>query len=315
MTARLIMKLRVETVRPSTAEVSLYTLAHPRRPTLPAWTPGAHVDLRLPDGRVRQYSLCGDPGDLSAYEIAIKREDVGRGGSTWMHANLAPGAEALVSALRNNFPLVEGANRHVLVAGGIGITPLLAMARQLSRERADFILHLCARTKGLAPLLDEVRDVCGPALMTWFTSEGRRFHARSIGPPDPGTHLYACGPQRLLDTIRAAALESGWPETHIHAEVFQATLDENFKPEPFDVRIASTGHVIRVPAERSLLEVLRENGFATPSSCELGVCGSCVCGYRDGVVIHRDAVLPVSARQDRMTPCVSRARVAVTLDL
>ncbi|MFJ5487108.1 2Fe-2S iron-sulfur cluster-binding protein [Hansschlegelia beijingensis] len=107
----------------------------------------------------------------------------------------------------------------------------------------------------------------------------------------------------------------GWPEARIHAEAFQATLDENFKPEPFDATLASTGETLHVPADRSLLDVLREHGVTMPSSCELGVCGSCVCGYRDGVVIHRDAVISVTDRQNRIAPCVSRARVAVTLDL
>ncbi|MBX9933026.1 MAG: 2Fe-2S iron-sulfur cluster binding domain-containing protein, partial [Methylobacterium sp.] len=122
-------------------------------------------------------------------------------------------------------------------------------------------------------------------------------------------------PQRLLDTVQEALKTAGWPDAQVHSEVFQAILDENFKPEPFDARIASTGAVLHVPADRSLLQVLREHGLATASSCELGVCGTCTCGYRDGAVIHRDVVLPVAKRQDRMTPCVSRARVSVTLDL
>jgi vanillate O-demethylase ferredoxin subunit len=120
-------------------------------------------------------------------------------------------------------------------------------------------------------------------------------------------------PHRLVDSVRAHL--SGWPEEQVHAEVFQATPDENFKAEPFEATIASSGQRLLVPAEKSLLEVLRENGFSMPSSCELGICGSCECGYREGVVLHRDKVLPVSRRQDRMMPCVSRARVAVTLDL
>lgn len=315
MTARLIQKLRVVAVQASTPEVMLYTLEHPRKPMLPDWAPGAHVDLRLPDGRMRQYSLCGEPGAQRQWQIAVKREDAGRGGSAWVHGALAVGGEALVSAPRNNFPLAAGAQRHVLVAGGIGVTPLLAMARTLAAQGADFTLHYCARSAALAPLLPELRAVCGARLVTWFGDEGRRLDPALIGAPKAGTHLYACGPHRLTEAVRAAAGALGWAEANQHYEVFQPTLDENFKPEPFEVRIASTGATLLVPADRSALEVLREAGFAMPSSCELGVCGSCVCGYRDGVVIHRDSVLPVAARQDRMTPCVSRARVTVTLDL
>ena len=315
MTARLIMKLRVASARLSTPEVLHLSFEHPLRPTLPEWTPGAHVDLRLPDGKIRQYSLCGDPADETRYEIAIKREDKGRGGSNWAHGNLKVGEIAHVSAPRNNFPLQPDAARSLFVAGGIGVTPFVAMTRELTRMGQPFDLHFCSRSTELAPLLPELVSICGPSLKTWFSADGRRFDPSSIGEPRAGAHLYACGPQTLVDAVRDAALSKGWPESQIHIEVFQATLDENFKPEPFDARIASTGEVLHVPADRSLLDILNENGFAMPSSCELGVCGSCVCGYSDGIVIHRDSMLPVAARQDRMTPCVSRARVEVTLDL
>lgn len=315
MTARLIMKMNVAEVTHSTPEVSIFTFSHPRRRVLPAWTPGAHVDIKLPDGRVRQYSLCGDPADLSSYRIAVKREHAGRGGSMLIHSAFLTGAEAHVSSPRNNFPLIAQAQRHLFVAGGIGVTPVLAMATQLRREGAEFIVHFCARSSAVAPLLDPLHEVCGDRLVTWFASDGRRFSEPSLEEYQPGSHLYACGPQRLLDDVNAIAHRRGWGQENVHAEVFQPIVDENFKPEPFDAFILSTGQTIRIPADRTLLDALRDHGLATASSCELGVCGACVCGYRDGVVIHRDVVLPVAARQDRMTPCVSRARVSVTLDL
>jgi ferredoxin-NADP reductase len=315
MTARLIMKLRVALARYTTPDVLHLTLVHPRKPELPAWTPGAHVDLRIPDGRVRQYSLCGDPADRTSYEIAIKREAAGRGASLWVHANLTPGAIAHVSAPRNNFPLAEDARRYILLAGGIGVTPFVSMVRKLAGERADFELHLCAASAETTPLLPEIRALSGDRLSTWFSSEGRRFSATSIGPPGAGRHLYVCGPMRLLEPVLTHAAAIGWPQTQVHTEVFQPISDENFKPEPFDAFIASTGAVLHVPADRTLLEVLRAHGLATVSSCELGVCGSCICGYRNGRVIHRDVVLSLASRQDRMMPCVSRAHVSVTLDL
>jgi ferredoxin-NADP reductase len=315
MTARLIMKLRVEGARYTTPDVLHLVFVHPVKPELPPWAPGAHVDLRLPDGRVRQYSLLGDPADRTRYEIAIKREDPGRGASLWAHANLTVGAIAHVSAPRNNFPLAKDARRCVLVAGGIGITPFVSMARQLARDGADFELNLCARSAESAPLLAELGAICGDRLRTWFSRDGRRFEPAAIGAPDAGRHLYVCGPQRLLDAVLAAATAAGWPDAHIHTEVFQPIRDENFNPEPFDAFIASTGAVLHVPADRSLLDILRANGLSMASSCELGVCGSCICGYRNGSVIHRDVILPLASRQDRMTPCVSRAHVSVTLEL
>lgn len=315
MTARLIMKLRVAEAVATTPEVLHLSLVHPARPELPAWTAGAHVDLRLPDGRVRQYSLCGDPADRGRYEIAIKREPVGRGGSAWAHDTLAPGAFAHVSAPRNNFPLEPDARRHLLVAGGIGVTPLLAMARALSASGAEYAFHLCAPSPGQAPLLAEVRTVCGPRLRCWFGSEGRRLDPGALGPAEAGTHVYACGPRRLMDAVQTGLVARGWPVERVHSEHFEPLRDKGFVPEPFEARIASTGQVLHVPADRSLLDVLRRAGFDLPSSCELGVCGSCECGYRDGTVIHRDAVLPLTKRRSRMMACVSRARDAVTLDL
>jgi ferredoxin-NADP reductase len=315
MSARLIMKLKVAGARLVTPDVLHLIFVHPKKPELPAWEPGAHVDLRLPDGRARQYSLCGDHADRRRYAIAIKREAAGRGGSLWAHANLAVGAVAHVSAPRNNFPLAEGARRHVLVAGGIGVTPFVAMVRALAREGADFELNLCAPSPTTAPLVGELRKLCGERLRTWFSCDGRRFDAAAIGAPEAGRHLYVCGPPRLLDAVLTQAATAGWPDAQVHTEVFQPRTDENYKPEPFDAFIASTGQVLHVPADRSLLDVLRAHGFATVSSCELGVCGSCACGYRNGTVVHRDVVLPLASRQDRMLPCVSRAHVSVTLDL
>lgn len=314
MTARLIMKLRVAERCAITSETIGLTLEHPRRPLLPAWSPGAHVDLRLPDGRVRQYSLVGDPADRSRYRIAIKREPGGRGASIWAHQTLQRGAEAHISAPRNNFPLQPG-GRAILLAGGIGVTPLLPMARELARQGREFVFHFCARSRAQAPLLEELETVCGPRLTTWFSADCRRFDPASLAPYTDGAQLYLCGPPGLMALARAAVAARAWPEAGLHSEIFQPTSDANFKPEPFEARIASTGARLHVPADRSLLDILREAGFTLQSACENGLCGACECGYRDGAVIHRDQILAVAARQYRLTPCVSRARASVTLDL
>ena len=313
MIARVIMKLDVVGREPAGEDTIRLTFRHPWRETLPEWTPGAHVDLRLPDGKIRQYSLIGDHRRRDVYDIAVKRETNGRGGSRWIHDALIPGSQARVSAPRNNFPLSAHDGRHILVAGGIGVTPLVSIARVLAERHADFVLHYCSRT-AQAPLLDELRAVCGEHLLLHVPGGSRFDAATMLEREDPSsTQVYCCGPDRLTASVRAAT--QGLAPDAVHFEIFQPTLDENFKAEPFDLTIASTGQTIRVPADRSALDMLRENGFVVPSSCELGVCGSCECGYRDGVVIHRDSVLKVSARQDRMMLCVSRARVSVTIDL
>ena len=319
MTARLIMKMAVSDVHSVTDTVKVFTFHHSRRAHLPPPLPGSHVDLHLPDGKVRQYSLCGDPDDDTAYTIAVKLDNDGRGGSKWIHENLQSGSVLPVSAPRNNFALVDGARRHVFVAGGIGITPILAMISHLARRDVSFEIHYCARVSRTAPFLPELTGIFKPEqLFTYFSDEreqgGQRFDAeRTFKVAPPSTHIYCCGPQRLTQAVRVATAH--WPEGSVHFEAFKPTLDENFKPEPFDVKLASTGKVLRVPADKSTLEILRAHGLSLPSSCELGVCGACSCRYLDGTVIHRDSILDIGARQDRMMLCVSRARVGVTLDL
>jgi ferredoxin-NADP reductase len=318
LTARIIMKMAVCDVRAITDLVRMYTFRHPRRVHLPSPTPGSHVDLHLPGGQIRQYSLCGNPDDDTVYRIAVKREDTGRGASRWIHNNLRIGDTVPLSAPRNNFPLVE-ASRHIFIAGGIGITPILPMTTHLARRKIPFELHYCAHESRTAPFLSALSDVCGPQrLSTYFSIAGDQPSVRLnveglLKSVTPGTHVYCCGPQRLTQAFRAVA--TNWPASYVHFEVFKPTLDENFVPEPFDVRLASTGELLRIPANKSALEVLRAHGIGLPSSCESGVCGACECRYLDGSVIHRDSVLDVTARQDRIMLCVSRARVSVTLDI
>jgi ferredoxin-NADP reductase len=316
MTARLIMKMTVAEVAATGEDVRLITLRHPKRPTLPEPSPGAHVDVRLPDGRVRQYSLCGDPDDATCYRIAVKREAGGRGGSTWIHEHLVRGAEAHVSAPRNHFRLAPDAGEYVLIAGGIGVTPLTAMAYRLVRDGKPFALHYCARSERQAPLLAELRALCGDRLRTHFSAgdEARRFDpAAALAERASGAHVYCCGPARLVEAVRAAAAH--WPEEAVHFEFFAPLADYDFEPTPFEIEIGSTGRILAVPADRSALAVLRENGFNVVSSCELGVCGSCECGYRSGTVIHRDVVLEPGARRNRMMLCVSRAEGRVVVEL
>ncbi len=314
MAARIIMKMVVADVRDVSGDVRRLVLRHPRRSVLPKPEAGAHVDIRLPDGRVRHYSLCGDPADCSQYVVAVKREDEGRGGSRWIHENLRPGAEAPVSAPRNHFPLTEGAHSHVLIAGGIGITPMLAMAYQLRRNGAPFALHYCAKHACEAPLLADSIDVCRNSLRGWFSGDpgGSRFDAAAVlADLSPGTHVYCCGPARLVEAVRAAARHL--PPAQFHIETFVPPVQG--PAQPFDIVIASTGRTLHVPAEHSALSVLRDNGFRIASSCEVGVCGSCECRYLSGAVIHRDVVLGPDQRSDRMLVCVSRGKDRLVLDL
>lgn len=313
MTARIIMKLVVDQRDRLAPDVAQFWFRHPSRPLLPPWTPGAHVDLRLPDGKIRQYSLTSDPADLSRYAITVKREDDGRGGSQWLHQNATTGHIAHVSAPRNNFPLSDG--RAVLIAGGIGVTPMHSMARQLAADGRLVEAHICERARP-STFETKLRAICGDALQMHISSDGANSRlnvAQLVSRLPRDVHIYCCGPDRLISAVQEAAAD--WPEPQVHFERFGAVVDENFEPEPFDITIASTGKTYRVPEDRSALEILREAGHVLPSSCELGVCGSCECAYVDGTVIHRDSVLSQTARESKMMLCVSRARVAVTVDL
>lgn len=316
MTARIIMRLRVVTIEAIASDVKLFSLRHAWKPRLPAFVAGAHVDVRLPGGKIRQYSLCGDPQDHHRYEIAVKREAEGRGGSQWMHSHVVVGDELHVSAPRNNFSLTDDARHQVFIGGGIGVTALVAMAMVAQQRGQSAEFHYCARSPQHAPLHDRLEALLPRGrLRAWFSQAngGRRIDLAQFKEPRPGVHLYCCGPDGLVAAVREAT--ASWPAEQIHFEVFKATLDENFKPEPFDLKIRSSGEVIRVPADRSALQMLAQHGYSVPSSCEAGVCGACVCEYQEGEVIHRDAVLGIAARQSRMMLCVSRARVQVTVDL
>jgi ferredoxin-NADP reductase len=312
---RLIMKLSVAGIRRDRGDVMVLTLKHERRPLLPAFTAGSHVDVHLPDGRIRQYSLCNDPADRTHYQLAIKREHGGRGGSIWLHENLVEGATLQVSAPRNHFELSDHAERHLLLAGGIGITPILSMSRALAAANRPFEVYYFTRSRAVTPLLADVASVQQAARMCHhFDDEPdtRADIAGLLAGPTEGTHLYYCGPPGFMDVVRANAAH--WPQDAVHFEAFQAVLDETFVPEPFTISLRS-GRTLEVPADRSALEALRLAGVDVQSSCETGICGTCECAYSDGEPIHRDSVLSADARCTRFMPCVSRAKGVLTLDL
>lgn len=313
MSARLIMKLTVESVSRLSADVVALSLRHPRRPSLPPGEPGAHVDVHLPAG-VRHYSLCGDPSDRARYVIAVKREADGRGGSRWLHDTVAVGDVLPVSAPRNHFPLEMDAPHHVLIGGGIGITPLVAMAHHLATAGASFEVHYAAAAPAEA-FRETLSTLAGPRFSVYRGRAGGEplDVGACLSAAPAGAHVYVCGPRPLSDAVRDAA--AGWAEERVHTEAFEPLLDPNFVPEPFEIELARSGTRLSVSAEETALDVLRANGIAMPSSCELGVCGSCECGYLAGTVIHRDVVLPPARRKSRIILCVSRARGRLVLDL
>jgi vanillate O-demethylase ferredoxin subunit len=278
---------------------------------LPAFEAGAHVDLHLGAGLVRQYSLCGDPAERDRYRIAVKYEAEGRGGSRRAHELLEPGAVVEIGAPRNLFPLDAGASRVVLVAGGIGITPLLAMAHALHRLHRDFTLHVCARSRQALAFDGAL------ARMPWSDRVVRHLDdtpETMLGASDlprwrPGDRLYLCGPSGFMQWVLSLAAERGWPDEALHTETFVTAQRGAPDGRPFEVELARSRRTLQVPTDSSLLDVLQGEGLPVSGSCTQGMCGACRVPVLDGAIDHRDAFLSADerARGDCMTTCVSRA--------
>lgn len=257
---------------------------------LAPWEPGAHLDLALPNWLTRQYSLCGDPADLSEYRIAVRHDPLSRGGSEYVHLYLRPGRTLGVSVPRNHFPLVD-APEYLFVAGGIGITPIMPMLRAAG-TRATLVY--AGRSASTMPFAAELVAMYGERVRLY--AQGRPDLA-ALAAEFPAAEVYCCGPASMVD-----AAEALFPR--VHTERFQPT-QRAFGPDtPFEVVCARSGQTIQVPADESLLDVLNHAGKPVPSGCREGVCGSCELSVLDGDPEHRD---DIGAPDGRMYPCVSRA--------
>lgn len=293
--------------------------------TLPAFTAGAHIDLQLPgaDGAlVRQYSLCNAPGDTTHYRIAVLRENESRGGSLAVHDTIAEGDTLHISEPRNHFPLANDAPFYLLLAGGIGITPLLAMAEQLSRQGQPFMLHHAARSRACTPFVESIGASAYAAQVSHHFGDGspgeRLDIAQTLRQAPEGSHLYVCGPQRFIDAALDAARLLGWSQDRLHYEYFSAAPVDTTADGSFELEIASTGQLIPVRADQTALQALLDAGIDVPSSCEQGVCGTCLTGVKSGTPLHRDHYLLPEEQQanDQFMPCCSRASSArLVLDL
>ncbi|MGW2487594.1 PDR/VanB family oxidoreductase [Streptomyces sp. NPDC001606] len=269
---------------------------------LPRWEPGAHLDLVLPSGLVRQYSLCGDPEDTSGYTVATRLVADGRGGSREVHEQLAEGMELEVRGPRNRFPLVT-ADSYVFVAGGIGITPLLPMLRALPDGARRRLLY-CGRTRASMPFLAEVRELAGDRLTLVAEDEDGRPDLDALFAEVPeGTAVYCCGPEGLM-----AAVAERLPEgAALHLERFAPRTATEGDTE-FEVELRRSGRTVTVPAGSTVLDAVRRELPDTPYSCRQGFCGTCQQRVLEGEIDHRDELLTDAERGDSMLLCVSRAR-------
>lgn len=301
--------------------ICAFELVDPKGARLPSFSAGSHISVHIRPGLIRQYSLCNDPQETHRYLIGVLLVELSRGGSRAMHG-LGEGTLIHISGPRNHFQLVRGARRTLLLAGGIGVTPILSMAEELARTGADFEMHYCTRSPDRTAFLHRIRSSAYRHRVKMHFDDGpaeERLNLQAVlAHPDPDTHVYVCGPKGFMDAATDAARQSRWSEANVHREYFSGrpqAADENVE---FDIRIASTGKLIRVAREQSALDALVSAGIAVQSSCAEGVCGTCLTRVLAGDPDHRDLFLTAEerARKDRFLPCCSRsAGGTLVLDL
>lgn len=307
------LKLRVTRIQRKTDRVKSFQLASLDGGRLPTFAAGAHlpVYIQIPNGErlLRHYSILSSPEDLSHYEIAVLLEADGKGGSRALHELVNPGDVIDTESPRNNFPLSGNAHHSILIAGGIGITPILSMLRRLSSERASFEIHYAARTTAMLAYRDEVETLSN-GQAHYYVSEGDRARRldldRLLATPRPGVHVYVCGPQRMIQAVRELAARYAWNPGQIHFESFGAR--PNADDREITIELAQSKRILTVPSSQTILDTLLDADVTVPWDCKRGECGMCVTGVLDGQPDHRDLCLTSDERRHSMCVCVSRAR-------
>lgn len=299
----------VESVDPVADGVVAVSLVAASGGELPEWRPGAHLDLLLAPGLERQYSLCGDPADRERWHVAVLRESASRGGSELVHTRLAAGDPLRVRGPRNNFPLVCDAGAYLMIAGGIGITPLLPMVRELNEIGADWQLIYGGRRRASMAFLDELA-VYGDRVTVWPEEErGLLPLDHLLGGPRPDTVVYTCGPEPLLEAVEERC--AAWPSGTLHLERFSPRPGAlSGEARAFEVVLAQTGETVEVAHDQSIVDALEAAGFDVPTSCREGTCGTCETVVLEGIPDHRDSFLSPQEQKagDLMMLCCSRSR-------
>ncbi len=314
-----MLNLRVMSIAAITPSIKEIELAAEHGGALPSFTAGAHIDVTLGNGMERSYSLLNDPAETHRYQIAVLRDADSRGGSVWMHDQLREADPIASTEPINNFALNEAGETHVLIAGGIGITPLRSMAHRLLALGANFSLHYCARDRQRAAYLSELESQLGQRLHVHLDGgdPARGIDvAALLSKRPPAAHVYVCGPAGLIRSVREAARD--WPKGTVHYELFrgaEADIAPRANDHGFEIRLARADKVLAVPADTSILDVLRAHGIKIKTLCKEGVCGTCRVRLLSGQADHRDEVLTDAQREREIQVCVSRAMPGETLVL
>jgi ferredoxin-NADP reductase len=317
-------RLSVQVVRKrlEAQDLCTFELADPLGNPLPSFSAGSHVDVHIRDGLVRPYSLCNDPRETHRYLIGVLRTADSRGGSSAMHDDIEEGDLLEIGAPRNHFQLAHGAKRSLLIAGGIGVTPLLCMAERLANFGADFEMHYCTHSQERTAFVERIRQSAFADHVHFHFSSGpdeQRFNAGAVlARPPRDTYLYVCGPKGFMDMVLDTARRKGWPEDRLHREYFASPVQASENDTEFSVKIASTGRSYLIAKDQTVVAALAPFGIAIPTSCAQGVCGTCLTRVIDGEPEHRDLYQSDvdRARNDQFTPCCSRSKSQVlVLDL
>jgi ferredoxin-NADP reductase len=301
--------VRVREVHAEADDVVRLVIEHPRGRKLPKWSPGSHIDVMVGDFN-RKYSLCGHWSDQNCLEIAVLKESEGRGGSLHIHENIAAGSMIHIVGPKNHFRMDEDATSYLLIAGGIGITPILAMADRLKSLNKKYTLHYAGWSRTSMSFLERLQRDHGKNVLFYAKDEGQRMDLNAITADiQPGQQIYSCGPERLMDALEA--LSPNWPENTLHIEHFttiDSTLDPS-KEHAFDVVLRDSDITVRVEPDQTVLDALLAGGVDVTFDCKEGLCGTCEAPVLDGQIDHRDKVLSQSEKNtsDRMMTCCSRA--------
>lgn len=305
------IEVTVHRKHPAAQNIAYLELRRTDGGDLPPFEAGAHIDLVLPGDIVRQYSLCNDPAQRDRYALGVLLEASGRGGSRAVHEQVCEGDVLRIGRPRNLFPLVEG--RHaILLAGGIGVTPILAMAEALNREDRSFELHYCGRSADRMAFRDRITDAPYAVRSRFYTDDApplERFDAQGVLPTaDPGVHAYVCGPAGFIDHVVGTLRAKGWCDDNIHFESFSAPAPA-VDGAAFEIQLGIDGPLVAVKPDQSVAQALIAAGVDVPLSCEQGICGTCAMRVLDGTPDHHDMYFTEAekAANDQFTPCCSRS--------
>ena len=316
------LSVRVVAKTVEALDICSFELVETQGHGLPAFSAGSHVDVQIGGGFTRQYSLCNDPSESHRYLIAVLRDPKTRGGSQAMHEKIKVGDALTISTPKNHFPLAHGARRSLLLAGGIGVTPILCMAERLAVFGAAFEMHYCTRSRERTAFYERIRAAAYASRVAFHFDDGALEQKADLpallATPEAGTHLYVCGPKGFMDAVLATARAQGWPEDQLHYEFFGAEVVKSADDQSFQVKLASSGKIVVVPKDKTVVDALAEAGIEIMTSCGEGVCGTCLTRVLEGEVDHKDLYLmpEEQAQHDQFLPCCSRAKSAMlVLDL